>query len=378
MMSCSKDFSDDNYLVQAPESFDALMAQGWSAFETQHYAIAVETFSAAAERKATLPEVYLGLGWSSIRDLNLENGRVYLGSAISFAFLDAANEAQIIRDAQSGLAGIALAEGDYETAIQLVDGIIAADPDYIFGHDSSINPFALKRIRMTAAYYLGDYSNAFQEVLDLGISLSSVVRETPSSGNLTALTVVDSGTTIGSGITLTSDWLKVTASAHGLEVDDYVVLSGVSDGGDPDLTTFVGNLTRKAGWKLKYIIDADNFLVTSVNSTQASLVNSIALSSSKYFEGTGISVATPGSTLDGILQINVYSGRQLIQINSVTALVDDGASYSVTDINEGGNQLHVFGNPVFSAGQRVAVDYYHTANFALFLSELIDLVSTIQ
>jgi len=378
LMSCAKEFSDNDYLVQAPESFDALMAQGWLAFETRHYDIAVETFAAAAERKATLPEVYLGLGWSSMRNLNLENGRVYLGSAISFAFLDAANEAQIIRDAQSGLAGIALIEAEYETAITYVDGILEADPNYTFSHDTSINPSALKRIRMTATYYQGDYSDAFQEVLDLGLSLSSVIRETPSSGNVTALAVVDSGTTMSSGVKLTSDWLKVTASAHGLKADDYVVFSGFSDGGNPNLTAFVGTVTRATGWKLKYIIDADNYLVTAVNPAIASLVSSITLSNAKYFEGTGIAVATPGSTLDGILQINIYNDRQLIQVNSVSALVDDGASYSVTDIDEGGNQLHVFGNPVFSAGQRVAVDYYHTPNFALFLSELIDLVSTIQ
>ncbi len=378
LMSCAKEFSDNDYLVQPPESFDALMAQGWSAFETQHYAVAVETFSAAAERKATLPEVYLGLGWSSIRALNLENGKVYLGSAISFAFLDPTNEDQFIRDAQSGLAGIALIEGDYTKAIDYVDGIIEADPNYTFSHDSSINPTALKRIRMIAAYYQGDYSHAFQEILDLGLSLSSVIRETPVSGNISALSVVDSGTTMPSGVNLTSAWLKITSPAHGFDTDDYVVLSGLSDGGDPDLTAFVGTVTRVSGWKLKYILDADNYLVTAVNSAQTSLVSSIALSNAKYFEGTGIAVATTGSALNGILEIQVYPSRQLIQVNSVSALVEDGASYSVTDIDEGGYRLQVFGNPIFSAGQRVAVDYYHTPNFALFLSELIDLVSTIQ
>jgi len=283
-----------------------------------------------------------------------------------------------VLDAQSGLAGIALIEGDYETAIDLVDVIIAADPEYTFVHDTSINPSALKRIRMTAAYYQGDYAHAFQEILDLGLTLSSVVRETPISGDITVISHVDSGYVPVAGDTLSTAWTKIVAPGHGLEAGDYVVHSGLGDGGDPNLTGFVESLTRAAGWKLKYIIDGDSYLVSAIDSAQASLVNLVMLSNAKYFEGTGIAVATTDSELSGILQIDIYNNRQLIQVNSVSALVDDGASYSVTDIDEGGYRLQVFGNPVFTAGQRVAVDYYHTPNFALFLSELIDLVSTIQ
>ncbi|MEA3287628.1 MAG: hypothetical protein U9Q77_09685 [Candidatus Marinimicrobia bacterium] len=379
MFGCASEFSDNaDYLTEPPESFDDLMIQGWAAFESERYATAIETFSAAAERKATLPEVYLGLGWSNIRDLNLENGRIYLGSAIAFAFLDEENGAGIELDAQAGLAGIALIEGEYDHAISYVSTIIAADPDYEFGHDTEINLNALKRIRMLAAYYQGDYADAFQEVLDLGLEMSSVIRETPVSGSVSALTVVDSGFVITPGDTLSTPWLSISATGHNLELADYVILTGLSDNGDGALTPLVDSYSRNSGWKIKYILDDDTFLLSAISTADAGLVSSISLANAHYFEATGQALATAGSELNGLLNINVYSGRQLIQVNSVTAVVDDGASYSVTDIDEGHNQFQIFGNPVFTTGQRVSVDYYYTDNFGAFLSDLIDLVSTLE
>jgi tetratricopeptide (TPR) repeat protein len=379
MLGCAREFSDNaDYLTEPPESFEDLMIQGWAAFESEHYATAIETFAAAAERKATLPEVYLGLGWSNIRDLNLEDGRIYLGSAISFAFLDAEHGAGIALDAQAGLAGIALMEGEYDQAISYVSAIIATDPAYEFSHDTEINLNALKRIRMIAAYYQGAYADAFQEVLELGLDMSSVIRETPATGSVTALTVVDSGFVIAPGDTLSSPWLSISAPGHNLELSDYVVLSGFSDNGDTLLTPLVTSFTRNNGWKIKYRLDDDTFLLSALSMTDASLVSSISLVNTQYFEATGQAVATPGSDLNGLLNISVYSDRQLIHVNTVAAVIDNEASYSVNNIDEGHNQFQIFGNPVFTTGQRVSVDYYYTDNFGIFLSELIDLVSTLE
>ena len=378
IMACSTEFSDDNFLVEPPESFDDLMLQGWSAFETQRYSVAVETFSAAAERKATLPEVYLGLGWSNIRDLNLENGRIYLGSAISFAFLDVENGDQIILDAMSGLAGIALAEGAYDQAIEYADAVILGDPGYEFSHDSGVNLDALKRIRMTAAYYRGDYADAFQDILDLGLTMESVQQETPTSGTVQSLAAVDSGFVPVAGDTLTTPWLKMSVPGHALEVGDYYILTGLSDAGNSTLTPLVDNLLRVSGWKVKYLLSGGDILVTAIDSAQADLVSTISLSSPNYMEATGSISHIDGTTLNGVVQVDVYSHRHLVYVNSISAMVDDGASYTITSVEEGGSQFQIFGNPVFSAGPRVLVDYYHTDDFGLFLSELIDLVSNIE
>ncbi len=378
MVGCSTDFSDDDYLAAPPESFDALMAQGWSAFETENYAIAVETFAAAAERKATLPEVYLGLGWSNIRDLNLENGRIYLGSAISFAFLDTENGEQIILDSKSGLAGIALAEGDYDLAIDYVEEVLSAAPDYAFNHDSNVNLEALKKIRMTAEYYRGDYANAFEEILALGITMENVIRETPDQGSISGLATVDSGFVPVAGDTLTSSWLKIAAPGHDLNVGDYYVITGLGDNGDASLTPLVNKLSNTAGWRVKYLLSGDEILVTSLGAAEAASVSSISLSSPMYIEGTGVATLLDGSALNGVMQVSVYTGRQLVYINSVTTMVPDGAGYSLEQIDEGGTTFQVFGNPLFSNGQRVNVDYYHTDDFGLFLTELIDLVNNVH
>jgi len=379
LLGCAKEFSDNaDYLTEPPESYEDLMLQGWAAFEAESYEAALTSFAAAAERNATLPEVYLGLGWSNIRDLNLENGRIYLGSAISFSFLDTVNGDAITLDAQSGLAGIALAESEYEQAISYAAAVIEADPDYAFSHDTAVNAAALTRIHMLASFYQGDYADAFQEALDLGLDISSVIRETPVSGSVSAFTVVDSGFVPLAGDTLSTPWLKVSAPDHGLEVDDYVVISGLSDGGDAALSSSVEKYTKAAGWKIKYILDQDNFLLGAISNDEAGLVGSLNTINTVFYEGTGLALATAGSDLNGRQDISIYSGRQLVYVNSVTDIGGTGPSYDIMSTDAGNQQLQVFGNPVFTAGQRVSVDYYYTEDFGIFLSELIDLVSNIE
>ncbi len=379
MISCSTEFSDEPYLVGAPETFDALMDQGWSAFETENYELAVESFAAAAERKATLPEVYLGRGWSNIRNLSLEAGRDDLGSAIAFAFLDTLNEQQIILDSKSGLAGIALIEGNYEQAIAYVDDILDSHSSYKFEHDSlKVNSTSMKRIRATASYYVGGYADAFQEVLDLGIIMENVILESPISGDVSAFAVVDSGMSLPDGGVLSANSLKVTALSHGLEANDFIVLDGLDDGGVATLTDVVENYTKASGWKIRTILDGDNFILTTIDSATAANLGSIGLSEAKFYEGTGVAMESDDSGLDGVHKIGIYGERQLVQVNSVTALIDDGATYRMHSIDEGGTEFEIFRNPVFDVNQRVAVEYYHTDDFGLFLSELIELVSNVQ
>ena len=128
IVGCTEKFSNDKFLSQPPEAYQSLMNTGWSDFSSGDYTGAYAAFSAAAEREATLPEVYLGLGWSATRNLDLEEGQTYLGSAISFAFLDTVNGPTITLESKAGLAGIALAAGEYQTARDYVDEVLAGDP----------------------------------------------------------------------------------------------------------------------------------------------------------------------------------------------------------------------------------------------------------
>ncbi|MCF7905270.1 MAG: hypothetical protein K9M49_08985, partial [Candidatus Marinimicrobia bacterium] len=252
MIGCANEFSDNaDYLTEAPESYDDLMLQGWTAFENEDYDAAITAFSVAAERNATLPGVYLGLGWANIRALNLEEGRIYLGSASAFAFLDSVNSETITRDVKAGLAGIALAEHNYEDAVSYVDEVLAEDASYVFTYDSGVDADALKRIRMLSSFYLGEYTAAFNEVMDKGLSLPNVLHEMPAGGDVTAFAVADSGTTVGSE-ELKSAWLKVSAPGHSLSLGDYVVLTGLTDGGDASLTDLVGKITSGAGFAVQH------------------------------------------------------------------------------------------------------------------------------
>lgn len=183
LIGCTEDFSDDKFLAEPPENYAALMTEGWANFEAGRYPAAVDAFSMAAEREATLPEVYLGLGWASLRAQSLEDGRSYFSSALAFAFLDAANGPTIIIESEAGLAGIALAAGEYESAVSFVDKVLASDANFVFSHDSGVDVAALKKIKATAAYYMGDFSTAYQQVLDIGESIPVVSHEQPNGFN---------------------------------------------------------------------------------------------------------------------------------------------------------------------------------------------------
>lgn len=175
IVGCTEKLSNDKFLSQPPEYYSAILQEGWDSFEAGRYNQAVELFSQAAEREATLPEVYLGLGWSSYRSNALENGRSYFGQAIAFSFLDSVNGQTIVVESTAGLAGIALAAGEFENAISYVDDVLGENPGFSFTHDDVVDYKALKRIKAISSYYLGDFATAYQQVLDLGLSISDVI-----------------------------------------------------------------------------------------------------------------------------------------------------------------------------------------------------------
>ena len=209
-VSCTEKVSKDGFLSQPGESYQASMTQGWDLFSSGDYSGAYDAFAVAAEREATLPEVYLGMGWSALRNQNLEEAQTNLGSAIAFAFLDSVNAATIRLESEAGIAGIALADGDYQTARDTVTKVLSMAPNFVFSHDSNVNAVALKKILATAAYYQDDYSVAFQQVLDMNLTVSGVEHVTPAAGEMNG-TVTANGDTPNNGIA------KVTvSSAHKL------------------------------------------------------------------------------------------------------------------------------------------------------------------
>ncbi len=269
MVGCTEKFSNDKFLSQPPEAYQSLMNTGWSDFSSGDYAGAYAAFSTAAEREATLPEVYLGLGWSATRNLDLEEGQTFLGSAISFAFLDPLKGDSIIVASKAGLAGIALATGEYQDARDYVDEVLSADPNFAFSHDTRVNKAALKKIKATAAYYQGDFAEAFQQVLDLELTISGVTYVDPAG--------------------------------------------------------------------------AMNAVVHATNTTG----------------------------FDGIANVTVASGQQLVL---VTSAVSANATYEIYSIDEGTNTFAVYGNPALHSDDPLSVKYYYTTDFGKFLSDLLAII----
>lgn len=269
LIGCTEKISDDKFLSQPPENYTALMAEGWSDFEAGRYAAAVDAFSLAAEREATLPEVYLGLGWSSLRAQALENGRSYFGSALAFAFLDTDNGPTITIESKAGLAGVALAAGEYESAVDYVDEVLAGNATFVFSHDDGVDVAALKKIKATAAYYMGDFSTAYQQVLDIGDSIAVVNHEQPNGLN------------------------------------------------------------------------------------------------------NAVAQATGSTALNGIATVRVNAAHQLVLVSSAATA---NADYEINSTDEGTNTFTVFGNPALSTGDPLMVDYYYTADFGKFLSDLVAII----
>ncbi|MBT3299677.1 MAG: hypothetical protein HN657_04785 [Candidatus Marinimicrobia bacterium] len=161
MSACEEYLSDDAYLSENSDSYDGFVEKGWVYFSSGSYEEALSSFQSASERDATQPEVYLGMGWSQLRVLDLVNAESNFQKVLSFAFLDTANTNQLINNANAGLTFLALINGDFENVIYFGDQIIADNSDYIFDKDATISTQAIFLSLAEAHYYLNQISEAY-------------------------------------------------------------------------------------------------------------------------------------------------------------------------------------------------------------------------
>lgn len=173
-ISCEDYLSDDSFLNEEADSYDGFMTNGWTDFSSGEYEDALKAFQFAAERDATQPEVYLGLGWSQLRLMDALNAESNFQKVISFAFLDEANSARLTNDANAGLTYIELVNGDYESVISFGSKVIANDSNYEFAKDKTINAASVLLTMAEAHYYLDQISDAFEISVGLGKNFSSV------------------------------------------------------------------------------------------------------------------------------------------------------------------------------------------------------------
>ena len=175
-ISCEDYLSDDSFLSADVESYSGFMTSGWNAFSTGDYDDALLAFHSAAERDATQPEVYLGLGWSQLRLMDAVNAGSNFQKVISFAFLDETNAAQLTNDAFAGLTLVELVNSDYESVISFGRKVISSDSNYEFNQDNTINKASVLNTMAEAHYYLNEISDAFEISVSLGENFSTVTN----------------------------------------------------------------------------------------------------------------------------------------------------------------------------------------------------------
>ena len=172
LFGCSEKFSGDDFLFDPPEQYDALIETGWGHFQNGMYQEAIGSFIGASERNAIKPEVYLGLGWSYARNLELTKGESNLQKAIAFAIFDSPlNLARITAESLAGIGLIKLAAGNYAECITYIDQVLEADESFAFSKDSSVDFLSLKISKAKSHYYLGEIEQSYLVLQDLEIEL---------------------------------------------------------------------------------------------------------------------------------------------------------------------------------------------------------------
>ena len=174
LFGCGEKFSDDDFLFNPPEQYDDLNETGWAHFQNGMYQEAIDSFIGASERNAIEPEVYLGLGWSYARNLELIKGENNLQKAIAFAIFDSLNSIQITSESLAGIALIKLAAVNYTGCIAYIDQVLEADELFSFSMDLSVNSQSLKISKATSHYYLGEIEQSYLILQDLGIEVNGI------------------------------------------------------------------------------------------------------------------------------------------------------------------------------------------------------------
>ena len=184
LFGCNEKFSDDDFLFDPPEQYDALIETGWAHFQDGMYQEAIDAFSKASERNAVEPAVYLGLGWSYARNLELIKGESNLQKALGFAGFDTLNSDLITTESLAGIGFIKLAAGNYAECITYFDQVLKANPLFSFSMDLSVNDQSLKISKAKSHYYLGEYEQSYLILQDLGMVDCKCVQPFTGTGTI--------------------------------------------------------------------------------------------------------------------------------------------------------------------------------------------------
>ena len=144
----------DDVLVLPPfDDYHTVIAEGWLEFGAGRYNNAIMVFDEAAEIDPTLPQAYLGLGWSYAMIDQME---------VSLSNIELA----IVKDSESpdgyaAKAFVHLAQDEYEAAIEAAgEAIVFGGENYVFSQIPDVKTRNLRLLMAESYYATGQYTDA--------------------------------------------------------------------------------------------------------------------------------------------------------------------------------------------------------------------------
>jgi tetratricopeptide (TPR) repeat protein len=147
--ACEKSSDNIPTFDSAPTSA-SLVEEGWQKFREKNFEQAAASFLEANERDALNIGSYVGQGWSYEKIKNLNSAEASFVKAIALG----ADSDDILGDSYAGMAGVKLAQRNYEEAIANVESAFFYKPDFKLEQDPSINKDDLYLVNAEAYFSL--------------------------------------------------------------------------------------------------------------------------------------------------------------------------------------------------------------------------------
>jgi tetratricopeptide (TPR) repeat protein len=153
--ACGPDFNNPLDPENSPD-VRILVRDGWTSYEAGNVDAAIAKFRQATTQDAQNVEAYTGLGWSLFQNQDVQGAIDAFQRALAI-------DANAV-DAHVGVAGAFLAAERYQSAVEHAQTALRLKPDYIFAHNPLITSKNLHLLLAQGYYYLGDFTQAIEEV----------------------------------------------------------------------------------------------------------------------------------------------------------------------------------------------------------------------
>jgi|GEM_PF-2810255 len=178
MTSCDDDSKPD-YLSEPAPNVENLLQSGWESYTNGDYSTAYDDFTQASERDASVPQIYLGLGYASLQMGELEQAVSNFQKTIAYAIFDPENADMLMNSSNAGLAVTYLAMKEYENSVDAATTVINSAPNFEFQFDNSMTIADIYLVRALGSFHMKDFEQSYYDVLavDSNADFSSVVSE---------------------------------------------------------------------------------------------------------------------------------------------------------------------------------------------------------